>query len=76
MKYESLAEAIGKIGPSDRVFLQGAVATQAEVRYVVTEYGVADLYGRTLGEHAARLVGIAHPECREGLSREWREHHR
>jgi len=51
----------------------GVVTTRAHVHYVVTEFGVADLYGKTLGERARALIAIAHPEDREGLERQWRE---
>ncbi|QDG53511.1 acetyl-CoA hydrolase/transferase family protein [Persicimonas caeni] len=52
----------------------GVVTTRAHVHYVVTEYGVADLYGMTLGERAKALIDIAHPEDREMLERAWFEH--
>jgi acyl-CoA hydrolase len=52
----------------------GVVTTRAHVHYVVTEYGVADLYGMTLGERAEALIKIAHPEDREMLDRAWYEH--
>ncbi len=51
----------------------GVVTTRAHVHFVATEYGVADLYGRTLSERAAALTAIAHPDDREGLSRAWAE---
>lgn len=51
----------------------GVVTTRAHVHYVVTEYGVADLYGRTLQERAKALINIAHPEEREKLERAWFE---
>ena len=37
------------------------------VQYVVTEYGVADLWGRSLGERARALAAIAHPAFRDEL---------
>lgn len=40
------------------------------VQYVVTEYGVADLWGRSLSERARALVDIAHPKFRDELKRE------
>jgi 4-hydroxybutyrate CoA-transferase len=49
----------------------GVVTTRAHVHYVVTEYGVADLYGKTLRERAQVLLAIAHPDDREGLERAW-----
>jgi acyl-CoA hydrolase len=42
------------------------------VHFVVTEHGIADLYGKTLGERARELIRIAHPDDREKLAREWR----
>ncbi|TPV94965.1 MAG: acetyl-CoA hydrolase/transferase family protein [Myxococcales bacterium FL481] len=51
----------------------GVVTTRAHVHYVVTEHGVADLYGRTLDERARALIAIAGPQHREALARAWRE---
>lgn len=51
----------------------GVVTTRANSPYVVTEYGVADLYGKTLHERANELVAIAHPDDRENLGRAWRD---
>jgi len=45
----------------------GVVTTRSHVHYIVTEYGVADLYGKTLYERAQALIEIAHPEDRENL---------
>jgi len=45
----------------------GVVTTRGDVRYVVTEYGVADLYGRNIRERALALIHIAHPKFREEL---------
>lgn len=47
----------------------GVVTTRAHVHYVVTEYGVVNLYGKTLGERARALISIAHPDHREALER-------
>ena len=44
-----------------------------DVQYVVTEYGVADLKGRSLQERARALIDIAHPDFREELSKEARD---
>lgn len=49
----------------------GVVTTRAHVHYVVTEYGIADLYGKTLFQRAKALTAIAHPEDREKLERDW-----
>lgn len=47
----------------------GVVTTRADVHYVVTEYGVAELFGRSLRERAQALIEIAHPNFREELSK-------
>ncbi|MDR9414710.1 MAG: acetyl-CoA hydrolase/transferase C-terminal domain-containing protein [Gracilimonas sp.] len=47
----------------------GVVTTRAHVHYVVTEYGVANLYGKNLGQRAKALVEIAHPDHREELEK-------
>ncbi|MEN8250772.1 MAG: acetyl-CoA hydrolase/transferase C-terminal domain-containing protein [Bacteroidota bacterium] len=47
----------------------GVVTTRAHVHYVITEYGVADLYGKSLKQRARLLVDIAHPAHRESLEK-------
>jgi len=47
----------------------GVVTTRAAVHYVVTEYGIAQLWGKTLRERAEALIEIAHPDFREELER-------
>ncbi len=51
----------------------GVVTTRAHVQTVVTEYGVANLFGRSLRERAAALIGIAHPDHRDRLRSEARQ---
>ncbi len=46
----------------------GVVTTRAHVRTVTTEWGVAELFGRSLRERAKALVSIAHPDHREALA--------
>lgn len=46
----------------------GVVTTRADVRYVVTEYGVAEMFGRSLRERAKALIAIAHPQFRDELA--------
>jgi len=48
----------------------GVVTTRAHVRTVVTEFGVAELFGRSLRERAAALIAIAHPDHRDRLASE------
>jgi 4-hydroxybutyrate CoA-transferase len=45
----------------------GVVTTRAHVRTIVTEYGVAELFGLSLRERAEALIGIAHPDFRDEL---------
>ena len=50
--------------------LDGPVTTpRNDTQIVVTEFGWADLRGRTLAERARALIGLAHPDFREGLER-------
>ena len=59
--------ALSKIVPS----LSGPVTTaRTEVDVIVTEYGAAQLKGRSLAERAKAMVAIAHPDFRETLNRE------
>jgi 4-hydroxybutyrate CoA-transferase len=53
----------------------GVVTTRAHVRTVVTEYGVAELWGRSLRERAKALIAVAHPDHRDRLIYEARQHH-
>ncbi|ULQ55741.1 4-hydroxybutyrate CoA-transferase [Flavihumibacter rivuli] len=62
------AKGIARIVP----FLKqgaGVVTTRGHVHYVVTEYGVAYLYGKNLRQRAKALIDIAHPDDREMLER-------
>ena len=53
----------------------GVVTTRAHVHYVVTEHGIAELYGKTLAERARALIAVAHPEDRDDLARAWAAQH-
>ena len=48
----------------------GVVTTRAHVRTVVTEWGIAELFGRSIRERAEALIGIAHPDLRADLRAE------
>jgi 4-hydroxybutyrate CoA-transferase len=50
----------------------GVVSTRAHVHYVVTEHGIADLWGKNLRQRAAALIAIAHPSQRDTLTAEAR----
>ncbi len=45
----------------------GVVATRGDVQYVVTEFGIAYLHGKSVRERAMALINIAHPKFRQGL---------
>ncbi len=47
----------------------GVVTTRNDVHYVVTEYGVADLHGKTVRQRAKELINIAHPKFRADLTK-------
>ena len=44
-----------------------------DIDYVVTEYGIASLHGKTLRERARALIEIAHPDFRDGLKEAYKE---
>jgi len=45
----------------------GVVTSRGDIHYVVTEYGVASLHGKSLRERAEELIAVAHPAMREEL---------
>lgn len=51
----------------------GVVTTRGDVQTIITEYGIADLYGKTLRERTKLLINIAHPKFREELEAKARE---
>lgn len=51
----------------------GVVTTRSHVQYIITEYGIADLYGKTLKQRAKALVNIAHPDHQENIDRNYHE---
>ncbi|MEA3310579.1 MAG: acetyl-CoA hydrolase/transferase C-terminal domain-containing protein [Chloroflexota bacterium] len=48
----------------------GVVTTRNHIHWVVTEYGAVNLYGKSIRQRVAGLIGIAHPQFRAGLRRE------
>ena len=52
----------------------GVVTTRAHAHWVVTEHGIAYLHGKTIRERAEAMITIAHPEDRERLAKEARDH--
>jgi acyl-CoA hydrolase/N-acetylglutamate synthase-like GNAT family acetyltransferase len=53
----------------------GVVTSRGDVHYVVTEYGVAQLWGKSVRERAAALLEIAHPDVRPDLLNEAKARH-
>jgi len=60
----SVSRLVGMLDPG-----AGVTITRNDVHYVITEYGVAHLYGRSLAQRAQALIGIAHPDFRDDLRR-------
>lgn len=48
----------------------GVVTTRAHVHYVVSEHGIADLYGKSIKQRIQEMINIAHPDHREELERQ------
>jgi len=46
---------------------EGVLVARTDVHYVITEYGIAYLFGKSIGERAMALIEIAHPKFRAGL---------
>ncbi len=61
-------KGISKITPMLKVGA-GVVTTRAHARFVATEYGIAELFGRNLKQRAQALRDIAHPDHREELDK-------
>jgi acyl-CoA hydrolase/RimJ/RimL family protein N-acetyltransferase len=59
----------GKVSRIVPMLTQGAgvVTSRGDVHYVVTEYGIANLHGKTIRERSMALIHIAHPDHREAL---------
>jgi 4-hydroxybutyrate CoA-transferase len=53
----------------------GVITSRNHVHYIVTEYGIANLYGKTIRQRAHALIGIAHPDFRDELTYQARELH-
>jgi acetyl-CoA hydrolase len=46
----------------------GVVTSRNHVHYVVTEYGIADLYAKSIRKRTQALIQIAHPDFRDELT--------
>ncbi len=63
MSLKNVSKIVSQLKPG-----AGVVTTRAHVHYVVTEYGVANLYGKPIRERVKAMIEIAHPSAREELS--------
>jgi acyl-CoA hydrolase len=54
----------------------GVVTTRGHVQWVVTEYGIVNLYGKSLKQRGRALIDIAHPDHREALERAFEERYK
>ena len=51
----------------------GVDTTRSHIHYVVTEFGMVDLYGKTIRQRSRELISIAHPQFREELTSKAKE---
>jgi acyl-CoA hydrolase len=58
----------------DLTFGNVVTTPRTDVMYVVTEYGMVNLKGKSIAQRAKAMISIAHPDFREGLERQAREH--
>ncbi|MFQ5594769.1 MAG: acetyl-CoA hydrolase/transferase family protein [Anaerolineae bacterium] len=65
-----LSRIVGQLKPG-----AGVTTSRNDVHFVVTEHGIADLYGKTIRERARALIAIAAPEFQDELERQARELH-
>ena len=65
---EIKGESVSKIVPMLKRGA-GVVTTRNHVRFVVTEYGIADLYGKTIRQRARAMIDVANPQFREELEK-------
>lgn len=67
-KNETVSRIVSRLRPG-----AGVVTTRADVHYVVTEYGIAYLHGKTVRERTLALIHVAHPKFRDALMKEARD---
>jgi acetyl-CoA hydrolase len=68
-KNDSISRIVPHLGAG-----AGVVTTRGDVHYIVTEYGIAYLHGKSIRERVKALMAIAHPNFREALERYAYEH--
>jgi acetyl-CoA hydrolase len=53
----------------------GVTTSRNHIQYVVTEYGVASLYGKSIRQRTHQLIAVAHPDFRKDLEKQATELH-
>jgi len=74
MRSTAKGDAVSRIVPHLKEGA-GVVTSRGDVHFVVTEYGVADLWGRSVRDRALALISVAHPKFREELLADAKRHH-
>lgn len=67
---ERHSRIVGTLTPGNVV-----TTPRTDIMYVVTEYGIANLKGKSVADRTKALIGLAHPDFRDGLEREARASH-
>ena len=68
-KNDTISRIVAVLKPGTPV-----TTTRNDVHYVVTEYGIADLFGKSITERSEQLINIAHPKFREQLKKDFDEY--
>jgi 4-hydroxybutyrate CoA-transferase len=68
-KNETISRIVAVLKPGTAV-----TTTRNDVHYVVTEYGIADLFGKSITQRSEQLIKIAHPKFREQLKKDFDEY--
>lgn len=68
-KHGTISRIVGMLKPGTPV-----TTTRQDVHYVVTEYGIADLFGKSITQRSKALIEIAHPDFREQIDKEFFEY--
>ena len=66
-KNDSISRTVPVLSPGTHVSTSTSTSKN-DINYVVTEYGVAQLRGKSAGQRARELIGIAHPDFRAELT--------
>lgn len=69
-KGDSISRIVGQLDQG-----AGVVTSRGDAHYIVTEYGIAQLHGKSIRQRAMELIHIAHPNFREDLMKFVKSHH-